>query len=91
MAREADIEFQCHTGLLGRETISTMGSQSLAKIERLVALAMAAEREAAYKRRGTYMFNPYTGTPRHPSDILGDPHAILLPDPEQPIRAGGQA
>lgn len=46
MAREADIEFQCNIGLLGRETISTRGSQSLARIERLVALAMAAEREA---------------------------------------------
>ncbi len=46
-----------------------------------------AEREACAKRRGVLMFNPYTGTPRHPSDIASDPHGILLLDPEQPLRA----
>ena len=49
-------------------------------------LVRAEEREAAYKRRGVFMFDPYSGTPRHPSDIQSDPHAILLLDPEQPIR-----
>ena len=44
MAREAGIEFQHNVGLLGRETISTTGSQSLEKIERLVALVRADER-----------------------------------------------
>ena len=59
-------------------------------LERFAALVRADEREAAYKRRGVLMFNPYSGTPRHPSDIQSDPHAILLLDPEQPIRARGE-
>jgi hypothetical protein len=46
MAREAGIEFQHITGILGKETISTMGSQRLERIERLVALVRADEREA---------------------------------------------
>ena len=62
----------------------------VAVIERFAALVRADEREAAYKRRGVLMFNPYSGTPRHPSDIQSDPHAILLLDPEQPIRARGE-
>jgi hypothetical protein len=28
------------------------------------------------------LFNPYTGTPRHPSDIQSDPQGILVVDPE---------
>jgi len=46
MAREAGIEFQHITGILGKETISTMGSQRLERIEQLVALVRADEREA---------------------------------------------
>lgn len=58
--------------------------------------AAAAERQASSVRRGTIMFNPYTGTPRHPADIASDPHGILLLAPEQTpltsaIRARGQA
>lgn len=49
MAREAGIEFQRNMGLLGKETISTMGSQRLEKIERLVAIVRADEREACAK------------------------------------------
>lgn len=30
----------------------------------------------------TFLFNPYTGTPRHPSDIASDPEGILIVDPE---------
>jgi hypothetical protein len=45
MAREAGIEFQHITGILGKETISTMGSQRLERIEQLVALVRADERE----------------------------------------------
>jgi hypothetical protein len=26
----------------------------------------------------TVMFNPYTGTPRHPSDIASDPSGLLM-------------
>lgn len=35
----------------------------------------------------TMMFNPYTGTPRHPSDIASDPEGILIIDPDSPLRA----
>lgn len=28
------------------------------------------------------LFNPYTGKPRHPSDIQSDPQGILIVDPE---------
>ena len=44
MAREAGIEFQHITGIFGKETISTMGSQRLERIEQLVALVRADER-----------------------------------------------
>jgi hypothetical protein len=49
MAREVGIEFQRNIGPLGRESISTAGSQSLEKIERLIAMARADEREACAK------------------------------------------
>jgi hypothetical protein len=49
MAREAGIEFQHITGILGKETISTMGSQRLERIEQLVALVRADEREECAK------------------------------------------
>lgn len=49
MAREAGIEFQSHTGLTGRVRVTTCGSQPIDKIERLIAAAVAAEREACAK------------------------------------------
>ena len=49
MAREAGIEFQHITGILGKETISTMGSQRLERIEQLVALVRADERDRAMR------------------------------------------
>lgn len=36
---------------------------------------------------GTMLFNPFTGTPRHPSDIASDPRGILIWDGEEPLRA----
>jgi hypothetical protein len=48
MAREAGIEFQHITGILGKETISTMGSQRLERIEQLVALVRADERNRTW-------------------------------------------
>lgn len=33
------------------------------------------------------MFNPYTGTPRHPSDIASDPEGVLILEPGEPIKA----
>jgi hypothetical protein len=77
MAREAGFELDC-TSLDWHK-----------RIKAFEALVRADEREGAYKRRGTLMFNPYTGTPRHPSDVASDPHGILMLDPEQPIRARG--
>jgi hypothetical protein len=59
MAREAGIEFQRNMGLLGKETISTMGSQRLEKIERLVALVRADEREACAKSCESFQQDPY--------------------------------
>ena len=35
----------------------------------------------------TMLFNPYSGKPRHPSDIQSDPAGILMIDPDEPIRA----
>ena len=35
----------------------------------------------------TMLFDPYTGTPRHPSDIASDPEGILILDPDEPLRA----
>ena len=54
-------------------------------------LAMAAERNALYAERGTLLFNPYTGKPRHPADIKSDPHGILMVEPEAPLRAAGRS
>ena len=34
----------------------------------------------------TMLFNPYSGNPRHPSDIASDPDGILMLDPDQPLR-----
>jgi LPS sulfotransferase NodH len=45
MAREAGIEFQHITGILGKGTINTTGSQRLELIEQLVALVRADERK----------------------------------------------
>lgn len=39
----------------------------------------------------TMLFNPYTGAPRHPSDIQSDPAGILLLDPDEPMRASPSA
>lgn len=36
---------------------------------------------------GTMLFNPFTGTARHPSDIASDPRGILIWDGEEPLRA----
>lgn len=49
MAREAGIEFQSHVGVLGRTNTTTSGSQSIDKIQRLIELVAAKEREACAK------------------------------------------
>ena len=38
----------------------------------------------------TVMFNPYTGTPRHPGDIASDPSGLLILEPGAPLRAAAQ-
>lgn len=35
----------------------------------------------------TMLFNPYTGKPRHPSDIQSDPQGILIAEPDAPVIA----
>lgn len=35
----------------------------------------------------TLLFNPYTGKPRHPSDIASDPEGILIVEPGAPMMA----
>jgi predicted solute-binding protein len=68
MAREVGIEFQRNRGPLGRESISTAGSQSLEKIERLVELARADEREACAKVADEYA----NGLERNYSENIAD-------------------
>lgn len=46
MCEEVGIFFQSHTGIAGIERITTCGSQSIRKIEALVAIATEREREA---------------------------------------------
>lgn len=46
MCEQVGIDFQSHTGITGIERITTCGSQSISKIERLVALATERERSA---------------------------------------------
>ena len=55
--------------------------------ERFYEAGAAAAREHGFQRRGVLLFNPYSGKPRHPSDIASDPHGILMLDPEQPLYA----
>lgn len=35
----------------------------------------------------TFMFCPYTGRPRHPSDIASDPDGVLIVEPGAPLMA----
>lgn len=35
----------------------------------------------------TMLFNPYTGKPRHPSDISSDPKGTLIAEPDAPLIA----
>jgi hypothetical protein len=60
--------------------------EAITALEQIVAAARADEREACAKRRGVLAFCPYTGRPRHPSDIASDPHGILILVPDQPLR-----
>lgn len=90
------IEMAREVGLLSAVLLYMYGKESalcdseikeLRQFERFAELVRADEREAAYKRRGVLAFCPYTGRPRHPSDIASDPHGILILVPDQPIRA----
>ena len=72
MAREAGLM----VGLIGCSTESC---------RHFASLVAAAGREENNRGRGTLMFDPYTGTPRHPEDIASDPHGIMLLDPEQAL------
>ena len=69
----------------GKPYVTTTSALIFARV--IAEMAANAERDAGCKRRGTLMFNPYTGTPRHPADIASDPHGILLLDPGQHLLA----
>ena len=56
------------------------------KLKAFAELVRADERWEQSKRRGVLAFCPYTGKPRHPSDIASDPHGILILVPDQPLR-----
>jgi hypothetical protein len=56
------------------------------QLERFADLVRADERWEQSKRRGVLAFCPYTGKPRHPSDIASDPHGILILVPDQPLQ-----
>lgn len=38
----------------------------------------------------TVLFNPFTGKPRHPSDIKSDPKGVLIVEPDAPLLAASQ-
>lgn len=59
---------------------------TLTELQAFEALVRADERWEQSKRRGVLAFCPYTGKPRHPSDIASDPHGILILVPDQPLR-----
>jgi hypothetical protein len=62
------------------------GAKFIDTLKHFEALVRADERWEQSKRRGVLAFCPYTGRPRHPSDIASDPHGILILVPDQPIR-----
>jgi hypothetical protein len=75
---------------MAREVYGVHTEWTGAPLERLTQFAelvRADERWEQSKRRGVLAFCPYTGRPRHPSDIASDPHGILILVPDQPIRA----
>jgi hypothetical protein len=88
MAREAGFMAMRGHGLLPHvpEDIFIANVRVTEELNHLVALVRADEREACAKRRGVLAFCPYTGRPRHPSDIASDPHGILILVPDQPLR-----
>jgi hypothetical protein len=88
MAREAGFEVMRGHGLLPHvpEDIFIANVRVTEEVKRLVALVRADERWEQSKRRGVLAFCPYTGRPRHPSDIASDPHGILILVPDQPLR-----
>lgn len=78
------IDMAIDAGLL---PCSGIDHNDLKAFEALVrADAIADERWEQSKRRGVLAFCPYTGRPRHPSDIASDPHGILILVPNQPLR-----
>jgi hypothetical protein len=64
----------------------TEGHDLTLHLKAFEALVRADERWEQSKRRGVLAFCPYTGRPRHPSDIASDPHGILILVPDQPLR-----
>jgi hypothetical protein len=83
LAREAGFETMLRKGkILGFDRDGDYTEE----LKAFEALVRADERWEQSKRRGVLAFCPYTGKPRHPSDIASDPHGILILVPDQPIR-----
>jgi hypothetical protein len=78
MARQAGAKYIQDLG-----EFALVGNEAIKAFE---ALVRADERWEQSKRRGVLAFCPYTGKPRHPSDIASDPHGILILVPDQPPR-----
>jgi hypothetical protein len=68
------------------EILSDALAESRREVDAMIAVARADERWEQSKRRGVLAFCPYTGKPRHPSDIASDPHGILILVPDQPLQ-----
>jgi hypothetical protein len=79
LAREAGIDAWWNSGSDWRETFNE-------HLKAFEALVRADERWEQSKRRGVLAFCPYTGRPRHPSDIASDPHGILILVPDKPLQ-----
>jgi hypothetical protein len=83
LAREAGFETMLRKGkILGFDRDGDYTEE----LKAFDALVRADERWEQSKRRGVLAFCPYTGRPRHPSDIASDPHGILILVPDQPPR-----
>lgn len=87
VARECDATTYTNRNYINKTVTSFTPEQLERLAQHFYEAGAAAAREHGFQRRGVLLFNPYSGKPRHPSDIASDPHGILMLDPEQPLYA----